>query len=107
MAQRPPNGKGSYTSGGNLKTKYIIHTVGPIWQGGNRCEPELLAEAYHNSLRLTVSKGLKTVTFPSISTGAYRYPIEKASRIALTTVKKVPRGRGQTRQSSLCLIHED
>ncbi|MGD0977951.1 MAG: O-acetyl-ADP-ribose deacetylase [Candidatus Bathyarchaeia archaeon] len=82
-----PTGKAAVTTGGNLKAKYVIHTVGPIWRGGNQREPELLAEAYRNSLKLAVSKGLKTVAFPSISTGAYGYPIEQASRIALTTVK--------------------
>jgi O-acetyl-ADP-ribose deacetylase (regulator of RNase III) len=84
-----PTGKAVITSGGNLKARYVIHTVGPIWRGGTSGEPELLAEAYRNSLRLVVSKGLKTIAFPSISTGAYRYPIEKASRIALTTVKEL------------------
>lgn len=82
-----PTGKAVITSGGNLKAKHVIHTVGPVWRGGIYGEPELLAEAYLNSLRLAVSKGLKTIAFPSISTGAYRYSIEKASRIALTTVK--------------------
>jgi O-acetyl-ADP-ribose deacetylase (regulator of RNase III) len=83
-----PTGKAVITSGGNLKAKYVIHTVGPVWHGGMHGEPELLAEAYRNSLRLAVSKGLKTVAFPSISTGAYGYPIEKASRVALKTVKQ-------------------
>jgi len=83
-----PTGKAVITTGGNLKAKYVIHTVGPVWRGGNSGEPELLAEAYRNSLRLAVSKGLKTIAFPSISTGAYGYPIEKACRIALTTVKE-------------------
>ena len=83
-----PTGKAVITSGGNLKAKYVIHTVGPVWRGGGHGETELLAEAYRNSLRLAISKGLKTIAFPSISTGAYGYPIEKASRIALTTVKK-------------------
>jgi len=82
-----PTGKVAMTTGGNLKTRYVIHTVGPIWRGGNQKEPELLAEAYLNSLKLAASKKLKTVAFPSISTGAYGYPIEKASRIALATVK--------------------
>jgi O-acetyl-ADP-ribose deacetylase (regulator of RNase III) len=82
-----PTGKVAVTTGGNLKARYVIHTVGPIWRGGTQREPELLAEAYLNSLKLAVSKGLKTVAFPSISTGAYGYPIEKASRIALGTVK--------------------
>ncbi len=83
-----PTGKAVITSGGNLKSKYVIHTVGPIWRGGISGEPEVLADAYRNSLKLAVSKGLKTIAFPSISTGAYGYPIEKASRIALETVKE-------------------
>jgi O-acetyl-ADP-ribose deacetylase (regulator of RNase III) len=81
-------GKAVITSGGNLKAKYVIHTVGPVWQGGTNGEPELLAQAYRNSLKLAASKGLKTIAFPSISTGTYGYPIEKASRIALATVKE-------------------
>ncbi|MBS7647303.1 MAG: O-acetyl-ADP-ribose deacetylase [Candidatus Bathyarchaeia archaeon] len=83
-----PTGKAVITTGGNLKAKYVIHTVGPIWRGGSQSEPELLAEAYRNSLKLAVSKGLKTIAFPSISTGAYGYPIEKACKVALTTVKE-------------------
>jgi len=83
-----PTGKAVITSGGNLRARHVIHTVGSIWRGGTSGEPELLAEAYCNSLKLAASKGLKTIAFPSISTGAYRYPIEKASRIALTTVKE-------------------
>ena len=82
-----PTGKAVITSAGNLKARYVIHTVGPVWHGGNRGEPELLAQAYQNSLRIAVSKGLKTVAFPSISTGAYGYPIGDASRIALKAVK--------------------
>ena len=83
-----PTGKAVITSGGNLKARYVVHTVGPVWRGGTSGEPELLAEAYRNSLTLAASKGLKTIAFPSISTGAYSYPIEKAGRIALTTVKE-------------------
>ncbi|MGB9741409.1 MAG: O-acetyl-ADP-ribose deacetylase [Candidatus Bathyarchaeia archaeon] len=82
-----PTGKAVITSGGNLKAKYVIHTVGPIWRGGTHGEQELLAEAYRNSLALAISKGLKTIAFPSISTGAYGYPIEKACKTALTTIK--------------------
>jgi len=80
-------GKAVITTGGNLEAKHVIHTVGPVWQGGSKGEPQLLAEAYRNSLTLAVSKGLKSIAFPSISTGAYGYPIEKACRIALLTVK--------------------
>jgi O-acetyl-ADP-ribose deacetylase (regulator of RNase III) len=83
-----PTGKAVITSGGNLKARHVIHTVGSIWRGGTSGEPELLAEAYRNSLRLAVSEGLRTIAFPSISTGAYGYPIEKANRIALSTVKE-------------------
>jgi len=83
-----PTGKAVITSGGNLKAKYVIHTVGPIWFGGNRGEQELLTDAYRNPLMLAVKKGLKTISFPSISTGAYGYPIEKASEVALTVVKE-------------------
>ena len=83
-----PTGKAVITSGGNLKARYVIHTVGPVWRGGTSSESELLAEAYRNSLKLAVLKGLKAIAFPSISTGAYGYPIEKASQIALKTVKE-------------------
>jgi len=82
-----PTGKAVITSGGSLKARHVIHTVGPIWRGGNRGEPELLAQAYRNSLRLAVKKRLKTVAFPSISTGAYGYPVEDACRVALEAVK--------------------
>jgi O-acetyl-ADP-ribose deacetylase (regulator of RNase III) len=82
-----PTGKAVITSGGNLKAKHVIHTVGPVWRGGNHGEPELLAQAYQNSLRLAVAEGLKTVAFPSISTGAYGYPVEDACRVALKAVK--------------------
>jgi O-acetyl-ADP-ribose deacetylase (regulator of RNase III) len=83
-----PTGKAVITSGGNLKAKHVIHTVGPVWRGGKRGEPELLAQAYQSSLRLAVAKELKSVAFPSISTGAYGYPIEDASRVALKAVKE-------------------
>ena len=83
-----PTGKAVITTGGNLKARYVIHTVGPVWHGGKHGERELLAEAYKNSLKLAVSKGLKTIAFPSISTCAYGYPIEKASKIALKTVQE-------------------
>jgi O-acetyl-ADP-ribose deacetylase (regulator of RNase III) len=83
-----PTGKAVVTSGGNLKARHVIHTVGPIWRGGIRGEQELLEEAYRNSLKLAVSKGFKSVAFPSISTGAYGYPVEKACVTALTTVKR-------------------
>lgn len=76
------------TSGGNLKAKHVIHTVGPIWRGGFYEEAKILKQAYRSSLKLAVAKGLKTVAFPSISTGAYGFPVEEASRIAVGVVKE-------------------
>lgn len=99
-----PTGKAVITTGGNLKARYVIHTVGPIWRGGDHGEPELLAEAYCNSLKLAVSRGLKTISFPSISTGAYGYPIEKACRVALTTVKEFLERENQLEKVVLVLF---
>ena len=82
-----PTGKAVITSGGNLKAKHVIHTVGPVWRGGNEGEAELLKEAYTNSLRLAMLNKLKTIAFPSISTGAYGYPVQKASRVAVRAIK--------------------
>jgi len=82
-----PTGKAVITTGGNLKAKYVIHTVGPIWRGGSQGEEELLASAYRNSLKLASKNILKSIAFPSISTGAYGYPIESACRVALMTVR--------------------
>ena len=84
-----PIGKAVITDGGNLKARYVIHTVGPVWRDGKCGEPEQLAEAYRNSLSIASSRGLKSIAFPSISTGAYGYPIEKASTIALGVVKNI------------------
>ncbi len=83
-----PTGEAVITSGGNMKAKYVVHTVGPVWSGGNRNEEQLLRNAYYNSLNLAGEKSIKSVSFPSISTGVYRFPIDKASRIALNTVKE-------------------
>jgi O-acetyl-ADP-ribose deacetylase (regulator of RNase III) len=83
-----PTGKAVITSGGNLKAEHVIHTVGPVWSGGNRYEAKLLADAYWNSLDLAITHGLRTIAFPSISTGAYGYPIDHASKVAFATVKK-------------------
>ncbi|NQT48594.1 MAG: O-acetyl-ADP-ribose deacetylase, partial [Chloroflexi bacterium] len=83
---RLPAGKAVITTGGKLSIKHVIHTVGPIWRGGRQGEPETLASAYRESLKLAVNEGLKSVSFPSISTGAYGYPIEQATEVALRTV---------------------
>jgi len=80
-------GQAKISGGYRLRAKRVIHTVGPVWRGGTRGEPELLADCYRNSLGLALEHRLKTIAFPSISTGAYGYPVEKAAAIALRTVK--------------------
>jgi O-acetyl-ADP-ribose deacetylase (regulator of RNase III) len=77
-------GDAQITKGYLLPAKYVFHTVGPIWHGGDRGEPELLRSCYRNCFRLALAHDLHTIAFPSISTGAYRYPVEKACRIALS-----------------------
>jgi O-acetyl-ADP-ribose deacetylase (regulator of RNase III) len=91
---RLPTGKAVITSGGNLKAKFVIHTVGPIWHGGNQGEPELLASAYRESLRVAVENNLGSISFPSISTGVYRYPVTEAAKVALGTVAAFLKERG-------------
>ena len=81
-------GQAKITRGYNLSAKFVIHTVGPIWKGGNNHEKELLAACYRNSLALAVENGVKTIGFPSISTGVYRFPVELASKIAIAEIKK-------------------
>ena len=78
-------GEAVITTGGNLNAAYVIHTVGPVYRDGLHGEPGLLENAYRNSLKVASSKGLKSIAFPSISTGAYRYPLEEAAEIALKT----------------------
>ncbi|MEA1964398.1 MAG: O-acetyl-ADP-ribose deacetylase [Candidatus Aerophobetes bacterium] len=83
-----PTGEAVITTGGRLKAKYVIHTVGPIWSGGERGEDTLLKKAYQSSLTLARKKGVGSISFPSISTGAYRFPINRAARIALSTTQE-------------------
>ncbi len=80
-----PTGEARLTSGGRLKARGVIHTVGPVYRDGKHHEPELLASAYRNSLKLASERGIRSVAFPSISTGAYGYPVADAARIALRT----------------------
>ena len=83
---RLPTGKAVITTGGNLKAKYVIHTVGPVWHGGGKGEAGLLASAYRESLQVAAENNLSSVSFPSISTGAYGYPVAEAARVAMTAV---------------------
>lgn len=86
-------GDAKITGGFNLPARHVIHTVGPVWHGGDRGEEELLANCYRNSLRLAAENGVKTIAFPSISTGAYRFPIERACGIALREVRSFLAGQ--------------
>lgn len=81
-------GKAKITKGYNLPARFVIHTPGPIWHGGSDGEPELLADSYRNSLKLAEENGCKTVAFPSISTGVYRFPLKQAASIALKTISE-------------------
>jgi O-acetyl-ADP-ribose deacetylase (regulator of RNase III) len=78
-------GEAVITTGGNLPAQYVIHTVGPVYRDGTRGEPELLESAYSSSLKLASANNIKSISFPSISTGAYRFPLEQAAEIALQT----------------------
>jgi O-acetyl-ADP-ribose deacetylase (regulator of RNase III) len=81
-----PVGDAVITTGGNLKARRVIHAVGPVWRGGDEDEPKLLASAYRRSLQVAVQNGLRSISFPSISTGAFGYPLKLAAPIALKTV---------------------
>lgn len=80
-------GEAKITKGYDLTAKYVIHTVGPVWNGGYQNEDELLANCYRNSLKLAVENGIKTIAFPAISTGVYHFPLERATSIAIKEVK--------------------
>ena len=81
-------GEAVVTNAGNLPANYVIHTVGPVWNGNEEKESKLLANCYHNSLKLAESLGVKTIAFPNISTGVYRFPNELAGKIAIDEVRK-------------------
>jgi O-acetyl-ADP-ribose deacetylase (regulator of RNase III) len=84
-----PTGEARATKGYRLPAKWVIHTVGPVWGGGKRNEDKLLANCYINSFRAAMELGVKTIAFPSISTGAYMFPLERATEIALNETKKI------------------
>lgn len=81
-------GEAKITKAYNLPCDYVIHTVGPIWYGGNHNEKELLANCYHNSLKLAMDHGIRKIAFPSISTGVYHFPVDQAAKIAVKTVNE-------------------
>ena len=89
---RLPTGEAVITPGGKLPARWVIHTVGPVWHGGKRREPELLAKAYRSCLELARERGIKSIAFPSISTGVYGYPVEEAAPIALSIIREFLKG---------------
>lgn len=95
---RCATGEAVITSGGNLPAKFVIHTVGPVWHGGNNNEANLLQNAYLNSLKLAVENGIETIAFPNISTGVYGFPKEKASHIAVEAVTQFLSENDQIKQ---------
>ena len=99
-----PTGEAKITKGYRLPARHVIHTVGPIYKDGRHNEPQLLANCYRNSLKVAVSNGLKSVAFPSISTGAYGYPIEEAAEIALETVGNFLGDHSQIEKVRFCLF---
>lgn len=99
-------GEAKLTKGYRLPARYIIHTVGPVWHGGQRGEPELLASCYRCSLALANDKGITTLAFPSISTGIYGYPFDEAARIAITTTREFAGKPTGLREVMFCCFSE-
>ncbi|MCK9357029.1 MAG: O-acetyl-ADP-ribose deacetylase [Dehalococcoidia bacterium] len=104
---RLPPGRAVATTAGRLPARFVIHTVGPIWQGGTRGEPDVLAGAYRSSLELARGLALTTVAFPSISTGAYGYPVDQAARVALRTVARFLSERPLPVQRVTFVLHDE
>jgi len=103
---RLPPGQAVITTAGNMPAKYVIHTVGPIWRGGSQGEAETLASAYRESLKLAAANGLSSISFPSISTGAYGYPVDEAARVALKTVASFLRETTPIKEVDFVLFDE-
>lgn len=102
-----PTGEARITGGHQLAAKWVIHTVGPVWQGGGHGEDELLACAYRNSLRLAAERGIRTIAFPSISTGAYGFPLARAARIALGQIRQHLRDNELPERVTMVCFGED
>lgn len=99
-------GEAKITGGYNLPAKYIIHTAGPIWRGGNYGEDQLLADCYRNCLLIAAQKGLQSIALPSISTGTYRFPLDRAARIAIDAISSFL-ANNQTLQKIIMVAFDD
>ena len=104
---RLPTGQAVITTGGNMKTRHVIHTVGPVWHGGGKGEPDLLASAYRESLKKAAEHNLKTVAFPSISTGVYGYPVREAAKVAVNTVAEFLRTLSSVKEVTFVLFNAE
>ncbi len=103
-----PTGEARITKAYNLPCKYVIHTVGPIWKGGDQGEKELLASCYRNSLRLAMDNVVESISFPSISTGVYGFPFEKACLVSLNEIQKFLRDQPSLEEVQLvCFSEQD
>ena len=100
-------GDAKITKGYKLKAKYVIHTPGPVWRGGKWAEEELLAECYKNCLRLAAEYGVKTIAFPSISTGVYRFPVKLAAQIAVREILAFLRENADMEQVTMVCFDEN
>ena len=104
---RCPTGEARITPGFDLPARFVVHTVGPVWRGGTRGEPELLAACYRNSLELAARNGCRSVAFPCVSTGVYGYPRAEAARIAVETVRDFLRTRPDIDVVFCCFLAPD
>lgn len=102
-----PTGQARLTRGYRLPARYVIHTVGPVWKGGNHGEKELLSSCYRESLQLADRQGLRSIAFPNISTGVYGFPKEPAARIAILTVREFLEARPEMEVSFFCFDAEN
>jgi len=100
-------GDAKITKGYKLPAKFVIHTVGPVWHGGKKGEPELLASCYRKSLTLAAEKGIRAIAFPSISTGVYGYPFEQAAQLAVLTVRDTVQKSSTLEEVIFCCFSKD
>jgi O-acetyl-ADP-ribose deacetylase (regulator of RNase III) len=101
-----PTGEARITPGFKLPARYVIHAVGPVWRGGGEGEAELLASAYRSAMRIADEQKLKSIAFPAISTGIYGYPLDQATRVAVSAVRDAGRGSGIERVVFACFSRE-